>query len=83
MFCCSAPADSEEKDKECLAAGNAIKLLMERDIKPSDIMTASAFRNAMVVIMATGGSTNAVLHLIAMARAIDVPLTIDDFQEVQ
>jgi dihydroxy-acid dehydratase len=57
-------------------------LLLERDIKPRDIMTRDAFENAMVIVMALGGSTNAVLHLIAMARSVDVPLTIDDFQTV-
>ena len=62
--------------------GEAIKLLLETDIKPRDIMTREAFENAMVTIMALGGSTNAVLHLVAMARAVDVPLTIDDFQTV-
>ena len=56
--------------------------LLERDIKPRDIMTREAFENAMVVVIALGGSTNAVLHLIAMARSVDVPLTIDDFQAV-
>jgi dihydroxy-acid dehydratase len=65
-----------------LLAGQAIRLLLERDIKPRDIMTREAFENAMVTIMALGGSTNAVLHLIAMARAVQVPLTIDDFQAV-
>ena len=59
-----------------------MRLLLERDIKPRDIMTRAAFENAMVVVMALGGSTNAVLHLIAMAKAVDVPLTIDDFQSV-
>src|SRR6201986_1543506 len=78
----SNPALSEEKKAECLAAGKAIKVLLERDIKPSDIMTRKAFENAMVVIMVLGGSTNAVLHLIAMAKSIGVKLTQDDFQEV-
>jgi dihydroxy-acid dehydratase len=78
----SYPADSAEKLAECVQAGTAVRLLLERDIKPQDIMTRAAFENAMVVIMATGGSTNAVLHLIAMAKAVDVPLTIDDFQTV-
>ena len=55
-------------------------MLLEQDIKPRDIMTREAFENAMAIVMALGGSTNAVLHLIAMARAVDVPLTIDDFQ---
>ncbi len=78
----SYPADSPEKLAECVQAGTAVRLLLERDIKPRDIMTRAAFENAMVVIMATGGSTNAVLHLIAMARSVSVPLTIDDFQAV-
>lgn len=76
------PAEDSQKAKECVQAGHAIRLLLERDIKPRDIMTRQAFENAMVVIMATGGSTNAVLHLIAIARACNVELSIDDFQEV-
>jgi dihydroxy-acid dehydratase len=78
----SIPAEDPLKVGECLAAGKAILNLLERDIKPRDIMTRAAFENAMVIVMALGGSTNAVLHLIAMARAVDVPLTIDDFQKV-
>ncbi|MGI4898470.1 MAG: dihydroxy-acid dehydratase [Janthinobacterium lividum] len=78
----SNPAISPEKDAECLAAGKAIKLLLEKDIKPSDIMTRKAFENAIVLIMVLGGSTNAVLHLIAMAKSVDVPLTQDDFQTI-
>jgi dihydroxy-acid dehydratase len=78
----SNPALSEEKKAECLAAGKAIKLLLEKDIKPSDIMTRKAFENAMVVIMVLGGSTNAVLHMIAMAKSVDVKVTQDDFQLV-
>lgn len=78
----STPAEEPGKIEECLKAGEAIKILLENDIKPRDIMTREAFENAMVVIMALGGSTNAVLHLIAMARAADVELTIDDFQKV-
>ncbi len=65
-----------------LPPGQAIRTLLEKDIKPRDIMTRKAFENAMVVVMALGGSTNAVLHLIAMARSVDVELTIDDFQHV-
>lgn len=76
----SNPALSEDKKRECLEAGKAIRLLMEKDIKPKDIMTRQAFENAIVVIMALGGSTNAVMHLIAMAKSVDVPLTQDDFQ---
>ncbi|VAW96492.1 Dihydroxy-acid dehydratase [hydrothermal vent metagenome] len=78
----STPAVDEGKAQECLDAGAAILVLLEKNIRPSDIMTRAAFENAMVMIMATGGSTNAVLHLIAMARAIDVDLSLDDFQAV-
>ena len=78
----SYPADSQEKLDECVRAGAAVRALLERDIKPRDIMTREAFENAMVLTMVLGGSTNAVLHLIAMARAVDVALTIDDFQAV-
>ncbi|WP_439516549.1 dihydroxy-acid dehydratase [Sediminibacterium sp.] len=78
----SNPALSDEKKKECLEAGKAIRLLLEKDIKPSDIMTRKAFENAMTVIMVLGGSTNAVLHLIAMAKAVNVSLTQDDFQTI-
>ncbi|TWR29486.1 dihydroxy-acid dehydratase [Mucilaginibacter pallidiroseus] len=78
----SNPALSDEKKAECLAAGKAIRLLLEKDIKPSDIMTREAFENAMVVIMVLGGSTNAVLHMIAMAKSVGVKLTQDDFQEI-
>ncbi|MDB5249517.1 MAG: ilvD [Segetibacter sp.] len=78
----SNPALSEEKRVECLTAGKAIRLLMEKDIKPKDIMTRKAFENAITVIMVLGGSTNAVLHLIAMAKSVDVPLTQDDFQAI-
>ena len=81
-FSSSAPAESPEKQEECLRAGAAIRNLLERDIKPSDIMTPAAFENAMVMVIALGGSTNAVLHLIAMAHAVDVSLQIDDFQKV-
>ena len=78
----SNPALSKEKQEECYAAGKAIRLLMEKDIKPRDIMTRKAFENAMVVIMVLGGSTNAVLHLIAMAKSVGVELKQDDFQTV-
>ena len=77
----STPAEDPKKLDECFRAGAAVRTLLERDIKPRDIMTRRAFENAMVVVMAVGGSTNAVLHLIAMARAVGVPLTIDDFQK--
>ena len=81
-YSASIPAENDEKMDECFRAGEAIKNLLEKNIKPRDIMTRDAFENAMVVIMALGGSTNAVLHLIAMARSVDVGLTIDDFQTV-
>jgi dihydroxy-acid dehydratase len=78
----STPAVDPGKLDECFRAGAAIRNLLEQDIKPRDIMTRAAFENAIVIIMALGGSTNAVLHLIAMARAVNVALTIDDFQKV-
>jgi len=78
----SNPADSQAKQMECLAAGGAIKNLLREDIRPSDILTRQAFENAMVVVNITGGSTNAVLHLIAIADSVGVQLTIDDFQSV-
>jgi dihydroxy-acid dehydratase len=78
----STPAVDPGKLEECYQAGQAIRGLLEKDIKPRDIMTRDAFENAIVMVMALGGSTNAVLHLIAMARAADVPLAIDDFQRV-
>jgi len=78
----STPATDPKKMEECLAAGAAVLRLLELDLKPRDIMTRAAFENAMVVVMALGGSTNAVLHLIAMARAVGVPLELDDFQSV-
>ena len=76
----SNPAISEEKKKECMEAGKAIRVLLEKDIRPSDIMTRKAFENAITVVMVLGGSTNAVLHLIAMAKSVDVQLSQDDFQ---
>ncbi|BDD04980.1 dihydroxy-acid dehydratase [Aureibacter tunicatorum] len=78
----SNPAVSDEKKVECISIGEAIKNLMIKDIKPRDIMTKEAFENALTVIMALGGSTNAVLHMIAMARSVDVDITIDDFQRI-
>jgi dihydroxy-acid dehydratase len=78
----SNPALSKDKQKECEAAGAAIRLLLEKDIKPRDIMTRKAFENAITVVMVLGGSTNAVLHLIAMAKSVGVPLSQDDFQSV-
>ena len=76
----SIPAEDPAKLDECVRAGAAIRNLLEKDIKPRDIMTRDALENALVIVMALGGSTNAVLHLLAMAHAVDVPLTIDDFQ---
>jgi dihydroxy-acid dehydratase len=81
-YSASLPAESSRKLEECSRVGSAIRRLLEEDIKPRDIMTRQAFENAMVVITTLGGSTNAVLHLIAMARSVDVPLSIDDFQRV-
>ena len=78
----SIPAVDPAKLDECYRAGAAIRVCLQRDLKPCDIMTRRAFENAMVVVMAVGGSTNAVLHLIAMARAVGVELSIDDFQKV-
>jgi len=81
-FSSSNPALSEEKKKECAEAASAIRLLLEKDIKPSDIMTKEAFENAIIVVMVLGGSTNAVLHLIAMAKSVGLRLTQDDFQRI-
>lgn len=78
----SNPATSEEKQQECLSAGSAMRLLLEKDIKPSDIMTRKAFENAMVILSALGGSTNATLHLLAMAHAVGVELKLADFQAI-
>jgi len=81
----SSPADSKEKLQECLNAGAAMKKLLEMDLKPRDIMTKQAFENAIAMVMMTGGSTNAVLHLIAMSRSCQDPnvaLTLDDFQRI-
>jgi dihydroxy-acid dehydratase len=81
-YSATLPAEHPGKVDECRRAGEAIAELLRLDLKPRDIMTRAAFENAMVVVMALGGSTNAVLHLIAMARSVDVPLTLDDFQAV-
>jgi dihydroxy-acid dehydratase len=78
----SNPALSPEKKKECVDAGKAILHLLEKDIKPSDIMTRKAFENAITIIMVLGGSTNAVLHMIAMAKSVGVKVTQDDFQTI-
>lgn len=78
----STPAVDPLKREECRRAGEAVKYLLQHDIKPRDIMTRAAFENAMVLVTVLGGSTNAVLHLLAMARAADVSLTLEDFQAV-
>lgn len=78
----SNPALSKEKSLECVAAGKAIYHLLKEDIKPLDIMTRKAFENGITIVMALGGSTNAVLHLIAMARTAGVQITQDDFQRI-
>jgi dihydroxy-acid dehydratase len=78
----SNPALSPEKRDECEFAGAAIRLLLEKDIKPRDIMTRKAFENAITIVTALGGSTNAVLHLLAMAHSVGVELTMDDFQKI-
>ncbi len=78
----SYPAESPEKLAECRQAGKAIYTLLELDLRPRDIMTAEAFQNALTVITVLGGSTNAVLHLIAIARSVGVTLTLDDFDKI-
>ena len=78
----SIPAEDPLKMDECFMAGKAIKHMLEIDLKPRDIMTRAAFENAMTVVIALGGSTNAVLHLIAMAHSVGIELTLDDFQAV-
>lgn len=78
----SNPASSPEKKQECIDAGRAIRILLEKDIKPKDIMTRKAFINAITMIAVLGGSTNAVMHLIAMAHSVDIEITLKDFQDV-
>lgn len=78
----SNPATSEAKQQECIEAGKAIRILLEKDIKPSDILSRKSFENAVTMVMVLGGSTNAVLHLLAMARSVGVELTQDDFQRI-
>ena len=78
----SNPALSPEKKQECLDAGKAIKILLEKDIKPRDILTREAFENAITMVAVLGGSTNAVMHLIAMAHSVDIEITLDDFQKI-
>jgi len=78
----SNPAVSQDKLKECEDAGKAIRILLERDIKPKDIMTRKAFENAITIVAVLAGSTNAVMHLIAMAHSVDIEITLDDFQAI-
>ena len=78
----SQDAVSESKKDDCVSAGEAIMNLLESDIKPSDIMTREAFENAITVVIALGGSTNAVLHLLAIAHSIGVELELDDFTKI-
>jgi dihydroxy-acid dehydratase len=81
-YSASNPASSSEKLDECEAAGKAIRKLLEMDLKPRDIMTFKAFENAITVVTVLGGSTNAVMHLVAMAKSVEINLTIDDFQRI-
>jgi dihydroxy-acid dehydratase len=81
-YSASNPALSKEKSAECTEAAKAIRLLLEKDIKPRDIMTFKAFENAITIVMVLGGSTNAVLHLIAMAKSVGVKITQEDFQRI-
>jgi len=78
----SNPALSPEKKQECVDAGKAIRILLEKDIKPRDIMTRKAFENAITMVAVLGGSTNAVMHLIAMAHSVGIELTLKDFQDI-
>lgn len=78
----SCPANSDQKTKECYDVGKAVLNLLEKDLKPKDIMTKKAFENAITVVIALGGSTNAALHLIAMAKASDIKLSLKDFQDI-
>jgi dihydroxy-acid dehydratase len=77
----STPAEDPGKADECRRAGAAARLLLERDLKPRDILTTKSFENALTMVMAVGGSTNAVLHLMAIAKAAHVPLALEDFQQ--
>jgi dihydroxy-acid dehydratase len=81
-FSSSIPAEDPGKAQECRRAGAAVRLLLERDLKPLDILTRRSLENALAVVMAVGGSTNAVLHLLAIARTARIPLSLDDFQRV-
>src|SRR5699024_1970058 len=79
----SKPATSEAKAQECEEAGKAVYKLLEKGIYPRDIMTKESFENAITVVMALGGSTNAILHLLSMAHAMDIDLSIEEFNDVQ
>jgi dihydroxy-acid dehydratase len=81
-FSSSIPAEDQGKAQECRRAGAAVRLLLERDLKPLDILTRRSLENALAVVMAVGGSTNAVLHLLAIARTARIPLSLDDFQRM-
>jgi dihydroxy-acid dehydratase len=81
-YSASTPAVYPEKKQECIRAGLYLRKLLEKDIKPLDIMTRPAFLNAITLTMVLCGSTNAVLHLLAVARACEVDLTLDDFQRI-
>lgn len=81
-FSSSIPATHDEKVRECQKAGEAIRHLLEEDIRPRDIITRESLENAVTMIVALGGSTNAVMHMLAIARSAEVPFTIDDFQEI-
>ena len=81
-FSSSNPAVSPHKKKECQNIGKAIRVLLEKDIKPKDIMTKEAFENAITLIMVLGGSTNAVIHLIAIAKSVAVEVSLADFQRM-
>ncbi|MGL4346679.1 MAG: dihydroxy-acid dehydratase [Chitinophagaceae bacterium] len=81
-YSASNPAISIEKQKECRDVGKAMRTLLEKDIKPRDIMTKQAFENAITLVMILGGSTNAVIHLIAMADSVNIKLSLDDFQRI-
>ena len=78
----SNPALSDEKKQECLQVGKYIRILLEKDIKPKDIMTRKGFENAITIVAVLGGSTNAVMHLIAMAHSVDIKITLKDFQDI-
>src|SRR5699024_5903621 len=79
----SNPAESPEKAEDCKHAGEAVLHLLEKDIRPKDIMTKKAFENAITIVMALGGSTNAMLHLPAMAHSVGVDLDYDDFERIR